>query len=255
MKPLYLVLLVLAAVLLSLTGCVKPPPGYPVADNPQPSPSEAPPSETAPPMENLVPENAAVAATPPATVPEAANAVDLSAIPEPSPKAASAASSPAPAQGETQTKPGETREARASSTRTSTSASRRPEASTTRASRSSETKRPRPDNSDPTWRRVKDQEWGNGGKYPWASEVKVSSGTLSHYSNRQLSEMAAEIEARQGRTFSSPAWQKHFDEQDWYYKGALHSRAASEVEAANLKAIRAYQKKHYGRAWEPSNGD
>ncbi|MCE5217372.1 YARHG domain-containing protein [bacterium] len=255
MKPLYPVLLVLAAVLLSLTGCVKPPPGYPVADNPQPSPSEASPSETAPPMENLAPENSAVAAAPPTTVPEAANAVDLSAFPEPSSNAAPAASGPAPAQGESQAKPGETKEARTSSARTSASASRRSEGSTTRASSRSETRRPRPDNSDPTWRRVKDQEWGNEGRYPWASEVKVSSGTLSHYSNRQLSQMAAEIEARQGRSFSNPAWQQHFDEQDWYYKGALHSRSASEVEAANLRAIRAYQRKHYGRAWEPSGND
>jgi len=103
-------------------------------------------------------------------------------------------------------------------------------------------------------RELESKPWGAPGKYPWASEVKITPDMLRGMSNEELSKAAMEIKARRGASFDDPAWQKYFDRQDWYYKGQMYGAGRlSETEAQNLETIRKYQQQQYGRPWRPSD--
>jgi hypothetical protein len=234
--------------LVCLAGCVKPPATLPVAQDAPPSPPPSPAPE--PPMENLE-----VTEPAPGMIAEAQNAVavDEPAIlpaaeptpPATEPEAGSAPGEPVVVERPAPSSPAPRRRA------TSASSERHRERSSSRTSLPDDG--PRASSKSGQLREVESKPWGTGGKYPWASEVKVTPEMMKSMSNEELSKAAMEIRARRGASFDDPKWQKYFDKQDWYYKGQMYgSGRLSETEAKNLEAIRSYQQREYGRAWKPS---
>lgn len=112
--------------------------------------------------------------------------------------------------------------------------------------------RARSERADPLWTEIRSHDWGDEGLYPWASEIELTGGLLSRYTNRQLSIMAMEIYARRGKRFENAAWQRHFDRQDWYYPNMRYSEDwLGPIERGNTKLIVQNQRRRFGRPWTP----
>lgn len=237
-------LLVAVAGLACVAGCVKPPAAIPVAQQDAPSsPPVSPPPE--PPMENLE-----VAEPAPAVAAEVQNTgvVEEPAIQPPAETPQTAA--PAQAEPVVVERPAPTPKTPARHASRSSASSRSGRTSSERSHRDDG---PRSTTKSAALRDLESKPWGTGGKYPWASQVRITPEMMKSMSNEELSKAAMEIKARRGASFDDPAWQKYFDRQDWYYKGQMYGGGRlSETEARNLEAIRTYQQQQYGRPWKPS---
>lgn len=248
----------LIASLILCAGCLKPPPGYETPQ--QPAPPAANMAEAVNVEQEPLPEP--VVEEPPTENAEAPPEPGEEPLPEqPTPEVAQNAEEPAP---DAEERPGRDwegvvgRETPLAEV-TEAPARERPRRAARghrgrRAARPARAPKPptRRKADDPVWAEIQQHNWGSDGRFPWASDVKLTNTVLSRFSNPQLSLMAMEILARRGKRFDGPAWQRCFDKRDWYYPNDRYSESwLSPIERANFKLIRSYQSEHFGGPWAP----